>query len=428
MSTLLITLPHTASHVLPGLPIAEAFVKRGHRVLFHTDPCNAAKVQAAGAELVPMSRRCDVIHRMSDGSSAKVPAWLPKFLRQVLYFRHEVLTMVPDMMAELESIAQREGVDCILGDLFGFGASYAAERLNVPYATLIIVWPDVADARGVPVLLESTPFPAGLIHAFTNFLFPLHRVRQQMGLPARPPQAPAEFFAVVNSRTLNLATCHREFIATEHLQENQLFIGPITDQVTRSTDTPDYGESLEPGTVLILYSTAYKEDQGQFRDVVESVAALGVPVLAVPGSLQNLSLDFPANVRVEEFVHMDEVMPYIRAIVSFAGCGTVGRVFRAGVPALLISDNSDTLPIARRAEELGVAYHLPKHKITRERLHAKLKALLADEALHVQVKALSDQLNAMDPPQEVAAIALEGLLPKAQPSAEVAADTLQKVG
>ena len=428
MSTLLITVPHTASHVLPQLSIAKAFVQRGHRVIFHTDPCNAEKVSAAGAELIPMPRHCDIIHRLSDGSSAQIPTWLPKFIRQFLYFRYEVLTMVPDLISELEVIAQREGVDCILGDLFGFGASYAAERLNIPYVTLTISWLDTPNAMGVPVLFKALPLPSGLIHALTNFLFPLHRVRKQVGLPPRPRNASAEFFAVIISQILNLVPCHREFIDAEQIQANQVFLGPITSQVSRSKNVVPYGESLEPGTVVILYSTAYKEDQGLFRDVVESIAELDVPILAIPGTIKNLSWDFGDNVRVEGFVHLDEVMPYIRAMVTFSGAGTVGRVFRAGVPTLLISDHTDNLPLSIRAEAMGIAYHLPKAKVTREAVQSKVRDMLADQALQAQLKALSAQLNAMDLPEEVAAIAIERLLPEAQQPEEVAADNLQQVG
>ena len=422
MATVLITVPHTPSHVLPALPIADALVKRGHRVLFHTDQRHAEKIQAVGAELIPMPGQCDIIHRLKD-SAAPIPSWLPKFPRRFLYFRHEVLAIIPDMISELEDIVKRERVDCLIGDLFGFGAPYAAERLGIPYATLTISWPDTMNAQGVPLLVTQLPLPIPLIQALINFIFPLHRVRKQMGLPPRPRNSPAELFSVIVSRCLNLVACHREFLPPGPLQENQVFMGPTTFHQSRSKEERPYGEGLDPNTVMVSHTTSTKNEEDLFRFMVESVAQLGVPVLAVSGGTKDISLDVVReNVRLEKFVPYDEVMPYVRAVVTFGGCGTTGNILRAGVPALLITDSSPVSDVrftGVRAEELGLAYHLPKPELTREALQTKVKALLADQALRERVMALAAQLDAMDPPGEIAAIAIERLLPIAAQQQEL---------
>ncbi len=61
MATLLITVPAVTSHILPMLPTAEALVKRGHRVLVHIAQRHYDKVQATGAELIPMPEHCNIV-------------------------------------------------------------------------------------------------------------------------------------------------------------------------------------------------------------------------------------------------------------------------------------------------------------------------------------------------------------------------------
>lgn len=419
MATFLITVPAVTSHILPMLPIAEALVKRGHRVLVHTAQHHCDKVQAVGAELVPMPKHCDIVHRLQN-SSARIPAWVPKLIRQVWYFRNEILTMIPGMVAELESIIKREHVDCLVGDYVGFGASYAAERLGIPYVTLTMSWAVTPNADAIPLFI-SLPLPPRFIHALTDFMFPIRRVRQQIGLPQRPKNAPAEFFSIIVSDLLNLVTAHREFITSERLQKNQVFIGPTAFHMPRHDSQP-FGASLEPGTVLVSTTTSPQRDGGLFWRVLDSVARMGIPVLATSGSATDIPPGLGKNVRLEAFVPFNEVLPYVSAIITHGGFGTVGSAFRFGTPMLLIPDlEGDTMFTAIRAAELGLAYHLPRRKATPKAIQFKLKALLQDRALHDRVKALSEKLRSMDP--TIAANAIEGILQNSQAIREEIAAT-----
>ncbi len=416
MATLLITVPAVASHIFPMLPIADALVKRGHRVLVHTAEHHYDKVQAAGAILIPMPKHCDIVYRLQN-SSVRVPSWVPKFLRQIWYFRNEMGAMIPGMVAELETIIKREQVDCLIGDYLGFGVSYAAERLRIPFVTLSMSWPITFNADAIP-LFFSLPLPPRVIHAVTDFVFPLRRVRKQIGLPQRAKNAPAEFFSVIVSKLLNLVTIHRDFIPSEQLQENQVFIGPTAFQMPRTTDDQPYGASLESGTVLVSTTTSSNPRHNLFCRVLESVASLEIPVLATSGSpIDHIPPRLGKKVRLETFVPFDEVLPYVRAMVTHGGFGTVGRAFRLGVPMLIISDFGDTKATGKRAAELGLAYHLPKSKATPKAIQANLKALLEDHALHSRVKALSEKLLSMNSP-EIAANAIEGILQNSQVTGE----------
>jgi UDP:flavonoid glycosyltransferase YjiC (YdhE family) len=138
-----------------------------------------------------------------------------------------------------------------------------------------------------------------------------------------------------------------------------------------------------------------------------------IPVLAISASATDIPLELGENVRLESFVPFDEVLPYVRALVTHGGPGTVARALRQGIPMLIIPNFGDQLPTGARAAELGLAYHLPKHKATPEAIQSKLKALLQDRVLHNRVKAVSVKLRSTDS-SELAANAIEGILHNSQ--------------
>jgi len=134
--------------------------------------------------------------------------------------------------------------------------------------------------------------------------------------------------------------------------------------------------------VLVSTTTSSTSDDGLFRHVLESVQ--GNSRTATSGTTTDIPSGLGENVRLESFVPFDEVLPYVRAIVTHGGFGTVGRAFRLGVPMLIISEFGDSVATAVRAAELGLAYHLPKNKATPKAIQSKLKALLQDHALHAR--------------------------------------------
>ncbi|MBR8838041.1 MAG: glycosyltransferase family 1 protein [Stigonema ocellatum SAG 48.90 = DSM 106950] len=411
MATVLITVPGVAGTILNMLPIAEALAKRGHRVLLHTGQRDYAKVQATGVELIPMSEHCNLVSRLKK-SSVRLPWWVPGFARPIWCFRNEILAIIPDMVAELEPIIKREQVDCLVADSVCFSAAYAAERLGIPFVTFTSSWTTTLNANALPVAYP-VPLPPRIVHTAIDFIFPLRRVRKQLGLPQRPLNAPAELFCMVTSKLLNLVTIYREFIPCEQLQENQVFIGPTAFGIPRTTDDQPCRASLEPGTVLVSTTTSANMDNGLFRRLLEAVAQMGIPVLATSGSATNIPSGLGENVRLETFVPYDEVLPHVRALVTHGGPGTVGRALRYGIPMLIIPNFGDQLPTGVRAAELGLAYHLPKSKATSKAIQSKLKALLQDHALHDRVKTLSVKLRSMDS-KELAANAIEGILQNSQ--------------
>jgi MGT family glycosyltransferase len=409
MTTFLVTVPAVSGEIYPLLSVVEGLTKRGHRVLVHTQPKADSKIKAAGAELVTMPNESfNLVQRIKD-SQVDLPSWLPRFVRVMLRFRHEVLALAPDMVAELEPIIKREKIDCLIADNITLGAAYAAERCNIPFVTVTTSWVVTIKANGLPVLFPTLPIPAFLIHRVIDLILPLGIVRKNLGLPARPKNAPSEFFSVVTSQMLNLVVIYRDFITSKELSKNQIFIGPAAFKMPLTKNKIPLGESLQPGTLLVGTTTSSGIDDGFLRLVLQSVVEMEIPILATSGSATDIPREFGSKIRLETFIPHEEVLPYVRAFITHGGFGSVGRALRNGVPMLIISGLAESAATGPQVEKLGLAYHLPKHKATPKTIQAKLKALLEDYELHARVKGISKKLRSMDSP-ELAAKAIENIL------------------
>jgi len=91
----------------------------------------------------------------------------------------------------------------------------------------------------------------------------------------------------------------------------------------RTTDDQPFG-SPDPDTVLV--STTHPRRTMVYSVTYSNQLSDGIPV---PRDLwfTDIPSGLGENVRLESFVPFDEVLPYVRAIVTHGGFGTVGRAF-----------------------------------------------------------------------------------------------------
>lgn len=404
-STFLMISPYergmTKSHLMGVLDLARRLVVRGHRVLVYTDALARADVESSGAELVPHQRYREMGARM-DACFENMPRWLKNPLLRpalVLYvgrqYRRDMVESAMDFAEELEPILRRERVDCVVHDFLAYGAGYAAERVGIPALTTGYA-ASALDDQGLPLQWrKSAPgrlvcrMP-GLVHRVMDVLLPLKRARAALGLPPRQARH-AEFFQAMVSPQLHISMIHPGFFEGLPLRENQLFAGPITfDGVAPGTSRPPL--SLVPGTILVS-TTSVGGDGGLMRRVLEALEPLGMPVLATSHSSTELPPKLGPHIRVERFVPHEQVVPHVAAVVTHGGAGILGRALRHGVPMLIIPLFADQPLNAQLAQARGLAYHLPFHQATPEAIRERLRALLADQALHARLKQESAEIQ-----------------------------------
>src|SRR5262245_61857206 len=253
MSTFLMTTPAATGHLLRILQLAQGLSARGHRVLVHSEPSAAPAVSAAGATLVPYGGYANLIMRLTTPPEG-VMARLPRVPRNLLRFREALLASSVDLARELEPILRREQVDCLVYDLFGFGAAYAAERAGIPYASASAA-AGILSEHALPLMSQGAPpmrllaRRPRLLHRMVDRILPLARARDAVGLPPRAAGGAAEFLRVVSSDALHIVMAHRGFAGDARLRDNQLFAGPVSFNLPSASHAGAAPIPLEPGTV-----------------------------------------------------------------------------------------------------------------------------------------------------------------------------------
>ena len=399
-ATFLVVTYGESGEVLPMLSIVQGLVRRGHRVLVCLGEKFKHGALAAGGEYVPPHHYKDPLTQLESLSQMGSNP-LVRFLR-MRDIRRTVLDSIPDLIRDLEGLIHRERVDCVLSGFLGMGVRYAAEHAGALHASVSPNPLLVFDMRGRTVM-RSEPWipllPRSLERKVMNLLLPVDPIRASLGLPEEGDASLPQFLGSSLSRSLHIITVHREFVPVPDstLRPGQVFVGPMSFDLPRSSAVPFPVESLAPGTVLVSATTTPLEP-GVFARTLEAIAPMEVPVLATVGSASVVPRGLGGHVRLEPYVPHEQVLPHISALVTHGGWGIVGRALRHGVPMLITPLFGDQPLIAKRLAEQGLAYHLPVEKATRPAIREALTALLADLALHARVKAVSERFANMDSP------------------------------
>ena len=142
-----------------------------------------------------------------------------------------------------------------------------------------------------------------------------------------------------------------------------------------------------------------------FRLVLTALEDAPVNVLATIGR-DNDPADLepvPGNARVEQFIPQAELLPYCAAVVHHAGAGTSFGVLAHGLPSLALPQSADNFVIATRLAEAGVAHRLMPGDVTTAAVLAGLRSVLGASNYRQRARELAGEIAAMPSHDEVAA-------------------------
>jgi MGT family glycosyltransferase len=112
----------------------------------------------------------------------------------------------------------------------------------------------------------------------------------------------------------------------------------------------------------------------------------------------------PANVHVAQWVPQASVMPHAAAMVCHGGTGTVRGGLAAGVPLAVLPLFADQPYNAARVAELGAGIALEPGPAA---MADAVRELLADPGYAEQAALVADEIGALPPVDEAAAIVRE---------------------
>ncbi|MBW2236368.1 MAG: glycosyltransferase family 1 protein [Deltaproteobacteria bacterium] len=357
-------------HFDPLVPIARAAEGAGHSVAFGCAPSMRSMVEAAdfaafalGTEASSPRERLSLRPADRERESRDLRE---RFARRAARYRAP-LTM---------ALCTEWKPDALVCDETNFGAVVAAERLGLPFATVLIT------ASGSFVRADVVGEP-------------LNELRAEHSLPPDPELEMLSRYLVLSPFPPSLRDPANPLPATAH---------PFRLWQPGSADdsAPPWRLGL-PGkpTVYFTLGTIFNTESGDLlARVIIGLRELPVNLVVTVGrNIDPKELGpQPAHVHVAQFIPQASVLPHCDLVVSHGGSGSVLGALAHGLPSVLIPLGADQPLNAARCADLGVAEVLDAMQAMPERVRAAASMVLDNATYKQNAERLRDEIAALPEP------------------------------
>ena len=343
-------------HVNPTLPLVRELTSRGHRVLYYDVEAFREKIEAAGAQFVPIDAYMPPAPEDIDRRAGKDFASL--------------IEMAADLTLSLnERVAQdvaEHHPACVVGDSVCIWGKLLARR------------------HGLPFICSTTTFAFNDQSARLMKRQPGEVLRMLLGMPRMARKlrqlrehghdAPDVISLIGNdTKTPTIVYTSRLFQPmAETFGDSYAFVGPSVMQryPRRPHDRPLVYVSL--GTVLNnapdFYRSALQALSGMDCDAILSIGDAVDPAALGP---------VPGNVRIYPRVNQLEVLAGADVFLTHCGMNSVSESLLCGVPMVLFPQHGEENAVAIRCEQLGAGLRLKRPSASC--IRSALEAVLGDD-------------------------------------------------
>jgi len=369
---ILFTFVGGTGHYEPLVPIAKAAAAAGHSITVGCRPSMLALVQADGFKVFGIGP--DVADQLEVTPLLNAdPEREDRILRDG-FARDTARRRAKDILALCADVRP----DIVVSDEVDYGALIAAEHLNLPYATVLVL---ASGSFARPELVAD----------------PLNEVRAEFGLRPDPDLAMLSRYLVVAPFPPSFRDPRFPLPATAY---------PIRHHSLEPSrgDSPRSPRPAERPTVYFTLGTIFNMESGDlFARVLAGLSDLPVNVIATTGRQLDPSLfgPPPQNIRIERFIPQADILPSCDLVISHAGSGSVIGALAHGLPSVLLPMGADQPHNADRCEKLGVAKVLDPVRVTSREIHDTVEAVLADPLFRQRARAMRDEIATLPHPSTV---------------------------
>jgi UDP:flavonoid glycosyltransferase YjiC (YdhE family) len=347
-------------HFEPLAPIARAAAAAGHTVAFACPGLQRATVEAAGFEAFAVAPVRE--------PPARKPLVAVDVEREERVVREVLLgSAARERTPATLALCECWRPDVLVCDEVDAGSMVAAERLGVPYATVL----ENASGSFMRPQLMAEPTDA---------------LRAEHGLPPGPGHAlllspfPPSF---------------RDPPAGAVSLRPAVAAGPV----------PEWLAGVD-GAVLFTLGTVFNLEAGDlFTRVLAGLRSLDADVIVTVGrEIDPAELGpQPPHVRVERYVALAAALPHCAAVVSHGGSGLVAGTLAHGLPSVLLPMGADQPGNAARCEALGLARVLDVMTATPADVHQAVTAVLTEPSYREAAERLRDEIEELPGPDHAIA-------------------------
>ncbi|MFF3771403.1 activator-dependent family glycosyltransferase [Streptomyces sp. NPDC002232] len=406
MKVLFTSLAHH-THYYPLVPLAWALRTAGHEVRVASQPELTDVITGTGLTAVPVEWSLGAVEDMGllgalhDEASAHVQGFdfaargdRPWTWEQLLALEN---VMVPtlygalnnDVMVDsLVAFARSWQPDLVVWETFTLAGALAARATGAAHCRLVS-GPDISvrarqeflrlaaeqepEHREDPTAewLERTLARIGSPHGYTETM-----VTGEWTVNTTPPSTQLD---------LGLPT-----VQVRHVAYN----GPAV--------VPDWLRTApERPRVCVTLGSSAADTGVDMLKLLGGLAELDAEIVATVDAETLAAADLPDNVRLVDFVPLNDLMPTCAAVVHHGGVGTKATAELHAVPQLILAFGWDTEVMGRGLEEIGAGICLPSAELLPEAVRTQVGRLLTEPSYAEGARRLQEELRAVPSPNEI---------------------------
>lgn len=402
---LLTAMPFTG-HVAPLCAVAGELVARGHDVRFYTGERFRARVERAGARLVPWERAPDF-------DENDLPATFPRLvgkkgMRQLFVNLVDCfIRTAPAQVADLTAEWEREPWDALAADETSIGAVLHSRRAARPWTTIGVLPLNMAGPSGPPSGMGLRPGTNILTRARDAVLraavpliaAPLTTAivdaERSIGLP--PDRITMD--RLVFSPTLIAASGSRSLdYDRDDRPAHMHWVGGLRSATPAPMQRPDWWGDLAGRTVvLVTQGTLNTDPDDLVRPAVDAFAHRDLLVVATTGipGVDEFGFALPENARSVGFVSFDELLPLVDVAVTNGGWGGTTALLGHGIPLIIAGGDLDKPEVAARVAFSGAGVDLRTGRPSPLRIGAAFDRISADPSFRVAAERIGAELRSL---------------------------------
>ncbi len=357
-------------HFHAMVPLAQALRDHGHEVAFATGESLGPVIERVGFRHFTCGRDCEgnqhILEELPEWPSIQEKVSNPG-IQQLWGF---ILGFAPQMLGDLIDLIGEWKPDLIVRDPSEFASTIAAERFDLPYAS--IAWAVYISTWGCDE--------------------PLSALRRRCGLPGDPGFASFDRYFVLDA----LPSSWVLYDAVPQVLHR--FCMPPFDQSIRS-DLPTWVSSLpDQPTVYATLGTTFNQKPGHFRALIAALSTEAFNTIITVGK----SIDpaqfhpLPPNVKVEQYIPQTLILPYCDMVIFHGGFNSLHSALWHGLPVVIIPlEAGDQRPTGTQCAELGLGVFVDEVHPEPETIKAAVRAVLEQPSYRQRARRFRSEMMAL---------------------------------
>ncbi len=352
---LMINVPY-AGHTNPTLPLAEALVRRGHKVAYINAEEYRDKLEKTGAEFIPYEN---------------YPASPTPQQKKTKCFRAAFDT----------AVGLDTKYDLLIYEMFFYPGKQIADILGIPCVRQFS-----QQAWNQATMADATRF-FRLSSLLIDAQVMGKRNAARMGLINNT----LGDAVVYDKPELNIVYVPRIFQSkSETFGDDYIFAVPIIESGAASHQIPY--EEMKPPIVYISLGSIIS-NKGFYKECIRAFGDTDMSVILNTGRIQPATLGkLPANIHAYPFVPQLEVLNHADVFLTHCGMNSVNEAMSRGVPMVCMPFINDQIANANRIVELGIGKRVRSFPSKGKKLYEAVKAVYGDAEIRNRSKEIKESL------------------------------------